>query len=263
MLGVRLTPTEQSAAAAAAAAAAASSPSSSSSAAAASSPSSSSSSSSRLSSGGAMLSRAARTVLVVGGTGRLGRLVVTELLHKGHPLVRVLVRPGTAAARVGLGPIFPQADRIMAGYTGTFVDSHEGLLSAMSDAEIELALDGVRSVVVVATADDAAAVTSARPCGLPAAAAIAAARDRSPAQRASEDRSAMQAPAVAGLRKLGRAVARGGGSLVLVSAAPAASKALPEESLCRKRCEEAALCDCDGCLTAPHPIRTACLLCIE
>ena len=59
------------------------------------------------------------------GCGRLGQLVVNTLLQSGFPMVRVLVRPNSKVEEGSLQSIFPQADRIMAGYTGVLlVPSH-------------------------------------------------------------------------------------------------------------------------------------------
>jgi hypothetical protein len=53
------------------------------------------------------------SLLVVGGTGRLGQAVINQLLkQQRYGRVRVLVRPGSNAAEGGLQAAFPQAVRI-------------------------------------------------------------------------------------------------------------------------------------------------------
>eukprot|EP01048_Picozoa_sp_COSAG05_P017681 COSAG05_NODE_2456_length_3039_cov_2.421088_3_plen_85_part_00 len=46
-------------------------------------------------------------------------------VQNGYTRIRVAVRPGTEAATQGLARIFPQADAMMAGYTGTYVEGFE------------------------------------------------------------------------------------------------------------------------------------------
>ena len=164
-------------------------------------------------------------VAVVGGTGRLGQEIVNALLQSGVTRVRVIVRPGSTYSE-GLEPLFPQADRIMAGYTGTYVEKFEACLMSSSDRTMDEALEGCKGVIVAAMADD-----SLKQGGVKS---WAFTRDNlSPGRRSCPESSALE--------RLAEAAVRSDTALLHISAAPAASKALSAATLRRKRREEGVL----------------------